>query len=100
MGWLLMQEERILPVVPGALMSDTAVRLVERVLPAVPIRHWVCSVPWRLRIVCGYDRKLCSDVMGAFIHALTHSLRFRAKRAFGLRKTNSKSSATGEFATR
>ena len=68
----------------GRRMSDAAVHLVERVLPEVPVRHWVCSLPWRLRTLCGYDRRLCAAVMRAFIRELHRSLRFRAKREFGL----------------
>jgi hypothetical protein len=33
----------------------------------------------------GYDRRLCADVLGAFTKALKRSLRWRAKRTFGLR---------------
>jgi hypothetical protein len=63
----------------GRRMTDTAIHLVERVLPEVPIRYWVCSLPWRLRTLCGYDRKLCAEVVGAFVGELERSLRFRAK---------------------
>ena len=69
----------------GRRMSDVAAHLCDDVFPEVPIRQWVCSLPWRLRYVLGYDRKLCADVLGAFIGALTRSLRWRAKRALGLR---------------
>jgi hypothetical protein len=30
----------------GRRMSDGAVYLTERILPAVPMRQWVCSLPW------------------------------------------------------
>ncbi len=33
----------------GRRMSDTAVHLVQEVLPRVPIRHWVCTFPWGVR---------------------------------------------------
>jgi hypothetical protein len=69
----------------GRRMSDIAAHLVDAVLPEVPIRQWVCTLPWRLRCAMGYDRKLCSDVLGAFTDALKRSLRRRAKREFGLR---------------
>ncbi|MSP25779.1 MAG: hypothetical protein EXR75_11555, partial [Myxococcales bacterium] len=29
------------------------VHLEQNVLPAVPIRHWICSLPWGLRALCG-----------------------------------------------
>lgn len=61
-----------------------AAHLVDEVLPSVPIRQWVCSLPWRLRYAAAYDRQLCSDVLEAFIGALTRSQRWRAKRMLGL----------------
>jgi hypothetical protein len=45
----------------------------------------VCSLPWRLRYAMGYDRKLCADVLDAFITSLCRSLRLRAKSQLGLR---------------
>jgi hypothetical protein len=68
----------------GRRMTDTAVHLCERVLPEVPIRQWVCSLPWRLRFWCGYDRELCTEVLSAFVAELSRSLRARAKRTLGL----------------
>jgi hypothetical protein len=65
-------------------MTDTAVHLVGHVLPEVPIRQWVCSLPWRLRFLCGYDRTLCTEVLTAFVGELGRSLRARAKRELGL----------------
>jgi hypothetical protein len=65
-------------------MSDTAVHLTKHVLPEVPLRQWVCSLPWGLRIACGYDRELCADVVNAFVEELMRSLRWRAKRELGL----------------
>ena len=69
----------------GRRMTDTAVHLVEHMLPEVPARQWVCSLPWRLRYLCGYDRKLCAAVLGAFVGELSRSLRLRAKHLLGLR---------------
>ena len=65
-------------------MADTAVHLEQHVLPAVPVRHWICSLPWGLRALCGYDRALCADVVAAFVLELSRSLKRRAKRLFGL----------------
>ena len=69
----------------GRRMADTALHLVEKVFPEVPVRQWVCSLPWRLRALCGYDRKLCAAVLEAFMVELAHSLKHRAKRALDLR---------------
>ena len=55
-------------------MSDAAAHLVDDVLPEVPTRQWVCSLPWRLRILLGYDRRLCAEVTSAFTGAVSRSL--------------------------
>jgi Putative transposase len=65
-------------------MADTAVHLTQQVLPAVPIRHWIGSLPWGLRALLGYDRVLCAEVVGAVAQELLRSLRQRAKRQLGL----------------
>ena len=48
------------------------------------MRQWVCSLPWRLRVVCGYDSELCADVFKAFEKQVSRSLRHRAKQSLGL----------------
>ena len=50
----------------------------------VPIRQWVCSLPWRLRALCGDDSALCADVMKTFEKEVSRSLRHRAKKALCL----------------
>ncbi len=76
------------PACLGRRMADTAVHLERYVLPAVPIRHWICSLPWGLRALLGYDRKLCADVVGAFVGEVNRSLRFRAKHTLRLKSVN------------
>jgi hypothetical protein len=76
------------PSCVGRRMSDVAAHLVDEVLPEEPIRQWVCSLPWSLRYALAYDRQLCADVLGAFIRALTRSLRRRAKRHLDLRSVD------------
>lgn len=68
----------------GRRMADTAVHLEQSVLPRVPIRHWICSLPWGLRALLGYDRKLCAEVVSAFMAEVDRSLRWRAKRELGI----------------
>ena len=68
----------------GRRMSDTAVHLAQKVIPEVPVRQWVCSLPWRLRVLLGYDRQLCADVLEAFVVELSRALRRRAKKMLGL----------------
>ena len=69
-------------------MSDTAVHLVESVIPMVSVRHWICTLPWGLRALLGYDRKLCAEVVSAFAGEVSRSLKWRAKRELGLRSVD------------
>ncbi len=61
-------------------MADTAAHLVDRVLPEVPIRQWVLTIPYPLRYRCANDAKLTSAVLRAFIRSLFAELRRRARR--------------------
>jgi hypothetical protein len=54
------------------------------VLPEVPVRHWVCTFPWGVRAVLGYDKELCRVAASAFAKELSRSLKQRAKRELGL----------------
>jgi hypothetical protein len=65
-------------------MSDTAVHLEQEVLPEVPVRHWVCTFPWGVRAVLGFDRELCREATSAFCKELSRSLKRRAKTKLGL----------------
>jgi hypothetical protein len=72
------------PSCVGRRMADLAVHLEQEVFPEVPVRQWVCSMPWSIRAVLGYDRKLCAAVVSAFVGEVSRSLRHRAKRELGL----------------
>jgi hypothetical protein len=74
----------ICPSCVGRRMADTAVHLEQSVLPRVHVRHWICTLPWGVRALLGYDRKLCAEVVSAFVEEASRSLRLRAKRSFGL----------------
>ena len=67
----------------GRRMSETAVNLVEAVVPAVPVRQWVLSMPFELRYRLAYDRELMTPLLGAFVRALFASLRRRARQRYG-----------------
>ncbi len=68
----------------GRRMADVAAHLVDEVFPRAPVRQWVCSLPWQLRVALGYDRALCADVLRAFVGSVTRSLESRAVQALGL----------------
>jgi hypothetical protein len=61
-------------------MADTAAHLADRVIPEVPVRQWVLTLPYPLRCRCAYDAALASDVLRAFIRALFAELRRRARK--------------------
>jgi hypothetical protein len=67
-------------------MADTAAHLVERVLPEVPIRQWVLTLPYPLRLPCAWDAKLTSALLRAFLRSVFADQRRRAKRIHGVRK--------------
>jgi hypothetical protein len=73
------------PSCGGRRMADTAAHLVDRVLPEVPIRQWVLTLPYPLRYRCAYDAKLTSEVLRAFIRSLFAELRRRVRRNWGVR---------------
>ena len=68
------------PSCGGRRMADTAAHLVDRVLPEVPVRQWVLSLPFALRYRLAYDAKLTSAVLGIFVRAVFASLRDRARK--------------------
>lgn len=69
-------------------MNDLAVHMTDDVLPdEAHIRQWICSFPFSLRAPMGYDPKLCSALVSAFVHEVEHSYRLRAKHHLGLSST-------------
>jgi hypothetical protein len=64
----------------GRRMADTAAFCVDHLLPRVPVRQWVLSVPYRLRFQMAYSPRLASTVLRAFIAAITSDLRRRARK--------------------
>jgi hypothetical protein len=72
------------PSCGGRRMADTAAHLVDRVLPEVPVRQWVLSLPFGLRYRLAYDAPLTSAVLGVFVRTAFASLRRRARRQWGV----------------
>ena len=68
-------------------MADTALHLARKVIPEVPVRQRVCSLPWRLRVLLGYDKRLCAEVLEAFVALVSRSYKRRAKALLGLDST-------------
>ena len=55
-------EARVLPVVRGAGMAETAAHLVDYVIPRVLVRQWVLSFPIPLRILLAAHPQLVSAI--------------------------------------
>jgi hypothetical protein len=60
-------------------MSDTAAHLVDRVLPHVPIRQWVLSLPIQIRPMLAYDAALSRAALNIFLRTVFSWHRRRAK---------------------
>ena len=71
------------PSCGGKRMTELAAHLVDRVIPVVPTRQWVLSLPHRLRYRLAYDHELCCTVLRVFTRALLSDYRRRA-RALGV----------------
>jgi hypothetical protein len=65
-------------------MADTAAHLVDRVLPEVPVRQWVLTLPYPLRYLCAWNAQLTSEVLRCFLRAVFADYRRRAKRDLGV----------------
>ena len=68
------------PSCGGRRMAETAAHLVDHVIPVVPVRQWVLSVPFALRYRLAYDSRLLSDVLNVFLRVVFGQLRRRARR--------------------
>ena len=59
------------PSCMGRRMVDTAARLVDEVLPQVPVRQFVLSLPFEIRYRLAYDGKLISGLLAVFLRVVT-----------------------------
>jgi len=68
------------PSCGGRRMAEGAARLVDGVLPRVPVRQWVLSLPLRLRYLLAWDHALARAVLGVAVRVLLGFQRHRARR--------------------
>lgn len=71
------------PSCGGRRMADSAAFLVDHVLPHVPVRQWVLSLPIALRYKLAYDSQLAAEVLQLFVRSVFTSLRRRARHKYG-----------------
>ena len=72
------------PSCGGRRMTECAARLVDEVLPRVPVSQWVLSLPYRFRYLLAWDHALARAVLGVFVRVLLGFQRHRARR-YGIR---------------
>ncbi len=60
-GGVFLQTPGVLPQLWRARMVDTAAHLVDQVLPAIPIRQWVLSFPYPLRLLYSTHPQAMTD---------------------------------------
>jgi hypothetical protein len=68
------------PSCGGRRMAERAAHVTDRVLPAVPLRQWVLTVPHRLRYLMAWDHRLCRAVLGVYVRVLLGWYRRQAER--------------------
>ena len=60
----------VCPSCNGRRMSDTAARLVDRVLPDVRLRQWVLSIPFELRVLLAREPSVLSAFGRIFVQEI------------------------------
>jgi hypothetical protein len=67
------------PSCGGRRMTERAAHLVDRVLPDVPVRQWVLTLPHRLRYLLAWRHDLCKAVVRVLLREVHRHLRTRAR---------------------
>ncbi|HET8934197.1 MAG TPA: transposase [Polyangiales bacterium] len=68
------------PSCGGKRMTGLAAELLDGVIPFVPVRQFVLSMPHRLRYLLAYDHNRCTAALRIFIRALLSFYRHRARK--------------------
>lgn len=55
------------PSCAGRRMAERAAHWIDGVLPEVPVRQWVLSLPWSRRLLLARDHALCRGVLRLFL---------------------------------
>jgi hypothetical protein len=62
-------------------MANVAAHLVDRVLPAVPVRQWVLSLPYELRALAAFRADVLAALARIFVEAIFARHRSWARRS-------------------
>jgi hypothetical protein len=68
------------PSCGGRRMTERAAHLVDKVIPFVPVRQWVLTLPYRLRYLLAWDHGLSRAVLAIHARALLDFYRQQAQR--------------------
>jgi len=71
------------PSCGGRRMAERSAHLIDAVLPHVPVRQWVLSLPQPLRYLFAFNHTLCRKALSIYARALMALQRRRARR-FGI----------------
>ena len=66
------------PSCGGRRMTERAAHLVDAVLPVVPVRQWVLTLPYRLRYLLAWDHGLTRAVLAVYARTLLEFYRGQA----------------------
>jgi transposase-like zinc-binding protein/putative transposase len=66
------------PSCGGRRMTERAAHLVDEVLPVVPVRQWVLTLPYRLRYLLAWDHGLSRAVLAVYARTLVEYFRRQA----------------------
>ena len=69
----------VCPSCAGRRMANTAAHLADRVLPDVPVRQWVLSLPFELRALAAFRADVLSALGRIFVEEVFRRYRSRAK---------------------
>jgi hypothetical protein len=75
---------RACPSCQGKRMVAGAARLVDHIVPRVPVRQWVCGFAPSLRLMLAFNHELFSKVIAIFVGEVMRWQRRTAKRELGL----------------
>jgi len=73
----------VCPSCAGRRMANTAAAIVDRVLPDVPVRQYVLSLPYELRRLAAFKADVLTGLGRIFVDAVFASYRRRATRRGG-----------------
>ena len=59
-------------------MVETSAHLIDHVLPSVPVRQWVLSFPWPIRLLLSTRPEAVTGVLAIVVRAIESSLIRRA----------------------